>query len=196
MAEGDKTTSALNQRDLRLELDALEGRIADLKVQYEQYFSGILPLPPDKLHNEIKRTIRQLTSAPFRSSEINYRLRAIKGRYLSFDEYFQRVMKQREEGSYHRDVFKADLRERIQEEERFNKTDEGAAASGVRALFDTYKQALEKQTGKTHELDFKAFQQSLVKRAKELKEQHGVKKLTFKVVVKNGKVSVQAKSLD
>lgn len=196
MGADDINTKLANQRDLRQELDRLEERIADLKVQYEQYFTGIVALPPDKLHAEVKRTIRQLTAAPFRSSEVNYRLRTIKGRYLSFDEYFQRVMKQREEGVYHRDVFKANLREKISEEERFAQTEEGAAASGVKALFDTYRQALEKQTGKTQELDFKAFQSSLVKRAKELKEQHGVKRLTFKVVVKDGKVSVQAKALD
>lgn len=187
---------AQNQVDLRVELDRLDASLRDLKMQYEQYFSGILPLPPDKLHADIKKKLRTLLAAPFRSSEINYRLRTIKGKYHTFDGYFQRVLKQREDGVYHRDVFKANLREQVAQEEALAQTAQGAASKSMQALFDSYRQALEKQTGKAQRLDFKAFQDSLVKRAKDLKERHGIKKLTFKVVVKDGRVSVQAKSLD
>lgn len=188
--------AAQNQADLRLELDRLETALRELKMHYEQYFTGVLPLPPDKLHADIKRRLRALLAAPFRSSEINYRLKTLKGRYHTFDGYFQRVMKQREDGVYHRDVFKANLRDQIAAEEEQAKTAQGAAERNLRTLFDTYRQALERQTGKSHDLDFKAFQSSLVKRARDLKERHGIKKLTFKVVVKGGRVSVQAKSLD
>lgn len=188
--------SIQNQNDLRAELDHLENAVAELKVQYEQYFTGLSPLPPDKLHADVKRRLRALLSAPFRGSEVNYRLRSLKQRYHSFDTYFQRVMKQREEGVYHRDVFKANLRERIAQEEQFAQSAEGAAAKGMKELFESYRQALEKQSGRRPDVDFKAFKDSLMRRAKELKERHGVKKLTFRVVVKGGKVTVQAKAVD
>jgi|GEM_PF-1951385 len=182
-----------NQRDLRVELDRLEERLADLKQQYEQYFTGLEPLPPDKLHASVKQQIKQLLNAPFRSSEINYRLKTLKGRYQTFDGYFQRVMKQREDGTYRRDVFKADLRERAAKEEQFAQTAVGTADRNMHSLFDSYREALQKQSGKMPNLDFTEFRSSLVKRARELKEKHGIKKLTFKIVVKDGKVSVQAK---
>lgn len=189
-----RPTQLEDQRDLRGELDRLEQMLADLKVLYEQYFTGLAPLPPDKLHSEVKRLLRQMSAAPFRSSEINYRLRTLKHRYQTFDTYFQRVMKQREEGVYSRDVFKANLREQAALEAAYEQTAQGQASKGLKELFESYRSALEKVNGRSEELDFKAFQKSLVKRAKELRERHGIKKLTFKVVVKDGKVTVQAKA--
>jgi len=193
---GGENKSSTERSELRVELDQLESAIAELKVQYEQYFSGILALAPDKFHADVKRRLRNLLSAPFRSSEINFRLRTLKSRYQSFDTYFQRVMKQREEGTYARDVFKANLRDQIVQEEQSAHTAQGAASKSMRSLFDSYCEALENHTGRRHELDFKIFQKSLIKRARELREKHGIKKLTFKVVVKDGKVSVQAKARD
>ena len=189
----NSSSKSENQNDLRVELDKLEARLADLKQQYEQYFTGLVPLPPDKLHTLVKQQIKQLLNAPFRSSEINYRLKTLKGRYQTFDGYFQRVLKQREEGTYQRDVFKADLRDRAAKEEQYAQTAAGTADRNMHALFDSYREALQKQSGTVPNLDFKEFKSSLAKRARELKEKHGIKKLTFKIVVKNGKVSVQAK---
>ena len=193
---GSGNRGVQNQVDLRAELDRLEEAVTDLKMQYEQYFTGLVPLPPDKLHAEVKRRLRALLSAPFRGSEVNYRLRALKQRYQTFDSYFQRVLKQREDGVYHRDVFKANLREQIASEEQYGQTAEGAAAKGIKELFESYRRALETHAGKGSDLDFNAFKESLTRRAKELREKHGVKKLTFKVVVKDGRVTVQAKALD
>ena len=179
--------------DLRFELDQLEARISDLKVQFEQYFSGILQFPPDKLHTEVKRTIRRLLSAPFKNSEMTFRLRSLENRYSTYNTYFERVLRQREEGSYKRDVFKADIRERHAHEDRHAQTAQGAAERGMQSLYNSYKAALEKQTGMPQNVDFKAFQQSLLARAKDFKAKHAGKKVTFKVVVKEGKVSVQAR---
>lgn len=179
--------------DVRAELDQLEGSIADLKVQFEQYFSGLAPFPPDKLHTEVKRKIRQLLSAPFKNSEMSFRLRSLEHRYRTFNTYFERVLRQREEGSYKRDVFKADFRERHAQEDKHAQTAQGAAEKGMQSLFNSYKAALEKQAGMPQNVDFKAFQKSLVARAKDFKAKHAGKKVSFKVVVKDGKVTVQAR---
>jgi Arc/MetJ family transcription regulator len=185
---------AFEKMDLRAELDALERRLFELKIQYEQYFSGILPLAPDQIHQEVKRMMRKLLKAPFKNSAMNYRLRSLEGRYHTFNTYWQRVLKQREEGTYVRDVFKANLREKIAYEEERSQTAVGAAERGMQGLFNSYKNALEQSSGKKMKIDFETFQKSLIQRAKDFKDKHGAKKLTFKVVVKNGKVTVQAQA--
>lgn len=179
--------------NLRVELDQLEAMIADLKVQFEQYFSGLHPFPPDKLHADVKRTIRKLLAAPFKNSEMSFRLRTLEHRYRTFNTYFERVLRQREEGSYKRDVFKADIRERQLLEEKHAQTAQGAAEKGIQSIYNSYKAALEKQTGMPQNVDFKAFQKSLIARAKDFKAKHAGKKVAFAVVVKNGKVTVQAR---
>ncbi len=186
-------TARGEKQNLRAELDQLDARLATLKLLYEQYFTGLIPLAPEKQHAEVRTLINKLVNAPFKNSAINFRLKTLTGKYNSFNSYWLRVLKEREEGRYHKDVFKADMRLRNQAEDERAETTTGAAEKGITALFNAYKTALEKSSGRKQDLDFKSFQHSLLQRARDFKEQHGVSKLKFSVVVKDGKVVVQAK---
>lgn len=189
---GNKGARSADERmDVRAELDRLEAQLAELKIQYEQYFTGILALPPDKLHNLVKRQMRELLRAPFKNSAMNYRLRTLEGRYHTFHTYWQRVLRQREEGNYSKDVFKASMRERAALEEAKSETKVGAAERKMETLYNTYRNTLEKQTGKTHNIDYETFEQSLLQRADDFKRNNKGERLTFKVVVEDGKVSVR-----
>lgn len=193
-SEKKPSTNIEGKSNLRVELDRLEKMIADLKISYEQYFTGVLPLPPDKQHKALKRKIRELFGAPFKNSALSFRLKSLDQRYQTLNNYWQRVLKQREEGTYSRDVFKAALRERIANEEAEADSEKGAADQHMRDLFRTYQDAIERATGRSKEIKYQEFKKSLVKRAKEYREKHGAKKLTFKVVVKDGAVKVQARA--
>ncbi len=192
--QGREELDVAHASDLRADLDRLDSMISELKVLFEQYFLGIITLPPDKPHNEVKAYIRKLRKSPFKTAATSFRLRSVETRYNTLYTYWQRVLREREEGTYARDVFKANLRERNALADEKSTTSQGAAERNMGSLFDSYREALEKATGKKQAVDFEAFQKSLIKRAKELKERHGVTRLSFKVVVKDGKVSVQAKA--
>jgi len=187
------TERAFEKLDMRSELDQLEAALSDLKMQYEQYFSGIIQFAPEKAHQGIKATLRKLKKAPFKSSAMNYRLRSLEHRYQTFNNYWQRVLREKEEGTYSRDVFKANLREAAAQEELRAKTKQGKAERQMRDLFNSYKEALEKQTGKSSTVEFKQFQKHLIDSAKELKKRSGSKKVSFSVVVKGGTVKLKAK---
>lgn len=193
-SEKSAAERAFERLDLRAELDRLDQMLEELKVQYEQHFSGILPLAPDKLHNEVKRQRRLLLKAPFKNSEMKYRYKSLDHRYNTYRSYWERVNREREAGTYQRDVFKANLRERMALEEAQAQTAEGKAQGHLAGLFKSYQDALEKSAGRKINVDFDAFKKMVVQRAKEFKEKNGAKKLTFKVVIKEGKVSIQAKA--
>jgi len=198
MALGD-TGKPLEERaaakvELRAELGQLEAMIEELKIEFEQFFLGFTPHAPDRLHNEVKRKIRFLFNAPFKNSEIAYRLKMLEQRYRSYFTYWQRTNREREAGTYSRDVFKANLKDKRALEDARAETAKGKAKSSFQSLYNSYKSTLENQTGRKQEVDFDAFKKSLVKRAKEHQKKNGNKKVTFKVVVKEGKVSVQTKS--
>ncbi len=189
--EGEKKQNQL-RRQLDLELDRLEIRIEELRVQYEQYFVDIVPHPPDKLHNEIKKFIRHLLKAPFKNSASRFRLRTLIQRFQTYCTYWERVNKQREEGTYIKDVFKADLREQLQAQLAQETGEAGAALKGLRQLFSTYQDALRKNGNGKADVNFDSFKKSLMKQAKALKEKHGNQKLQYKVMVKDGKVVIRA----
>lgn len=186
---------AFYRADLRKELVQLEEMIAALKVDYEQFFLGITPFRPDRLYMDVKRKIREIRKAPFKQSWVTYKLRTLEGRFHTFNDYWERCNRQREEGVYHRDVFKANLREKNALEDAATATEQGKASQQMTALFDTYRRAIEKQSGKKQDIDFTAFQKALKKQAKAHREKFGDKKLGFKVVVKDGKVSIKAKAV-
>ena len=123
---------------------------------------------------------------------MTYKLKMLVSRYHTLNTYWQRVLKAREDGTYCKDVFKANLRERRALEEAYAQTAQGAAERGMQQLFQSYREALEKQTGAVQRLNFEAFSKSLVERAKEFKARHQCKKVAFKVVVKEGKVTILA----
>lgn len=167
-------------------------KIGELRVLYEQYFVDILPHTPDKLRAEVVRLIRQLLRAPFRNSATRFRLRMLVHRYQTYATYWERVMKQKEDGTYSRDVFKAELRERLQEIEKMAQTASGIADRGLKQLFDTYETALRKSGADAKSINFDNFKKNLLKQAKQLKDKTGAKKLSYRVIVKDGRVIVKA----
>ena len=119
-----------NRRQLDLELDRLENKISELRVLYEQYFVEILPLSPDKQQKEIVALIRKLLHAPFKNSQTRFRLRVLVQRYQTYATYWERVQKQKEEGTYSRDLFKAEMREKMLEEAKLEHSAGRAADRG------------------------------------------------------------------
>lgn len=181
-----------NKRKLDQQLDVLEAKINELRILYEQYFVDILPQPPDKLRKEVVLLIRQLLKAPFKNSAVRFRLRMIITRFQTYNTYWERVNKQREEGTYCRDLFKAEMREKAAEDAKLEGSRRSAAEKGLRQLYSSYETALKKSGASTDHVNFEAFKKSLMRKAKELKKQHGVDKLHYKVVMKNGKVTIKA----
>jgi hypothetical protein len=179
--------------DLPTQLNNLENGLEDLRLRYEQFFSGIVPLAPDGLHSELKSQLRALKKAPFRSSAINFRLKAIESKYQSYQSYWKRVLREKEEGTYAKDVFKANLRERLALEDARASTSAGIAEKGMQQLFQAYVGALEKQKGAKVDISFEAFKKSLMARAKTFKEKSGATSLSFSIVLKSGQVTIQAK---
>ncbi len=177
-------------------MNRLEAMIERLKVQYEQYFVDIIPRPPEELEKDVRRFIKELLAAPFKNSADRFRLRTLVQRFQTYHTYWERVSKQREEGTYVKDLFKAEMREKMGEDALRQASSGGAAEKGMQQLFDSYQTALRKAGNKTENLDYNAFRKSLMSKAKELKTKHGVKKVKYKITMKNGKVSVKASSKD
>jgi hypothetical protein len=179
--------------NLRFELAKFDSMIGELKTQFEQYFVGLTPHPPDKLLRDTYRLLRQLRKAPFKTAELSHRLLTLEHRLKTYHTHWQRVMREKENGTYFRDVFKANLRERRVAEDVYSRSEKGKSDRQMQQLFQCYKGALEKVSGKNADIDYQAFQRNLLQRAKDFREQHTDKKLSFRVVVKKGQVLLQAR---
>lgn len=176
------------------ELMELEAQIEELRVQYEQYFSAFIPRMPESLHRLVRRKIVTIRKLPFKNTEHVFKLRTIENRYQIYNTYWMRVLREKEAGTYFKDIFKAELKDALQKEEAYKKTSDGKRDEQLKHLFNSYEDALKKATGKSKKLNFNAFKNELLTKAQNLKEKFPDKKVKFAIVVKNGSVQVQAKA--
>lgn len=191
-----KLESEQPKRQLNVEMDRLEIKIKELSILYEQHFLDLLPFQPEKEHKAVKVFIRDLMKAPFHNSQTRFRLRQVVQRYQTYNTYWTRVLKQKEDGTYSRDKFKAEVREKASLDEKLKDSKKSLAENGIQQLFNSYEDALKRTGIKTGGMDFEDFKKKLVKRAKDLKKKHGSKKIHYKVVVKNGKAVIKATARD
>ncbi len=191
-----KNENGQPKRQLNVEMDRLEIKIKELSILYEQHFLELLPFAPEKEHKDLKGFIRQLMSAPFHNSQTRFRLRQIIQRYQTYNTYWTRVLKQKEDGTYSKDKFKAEVREKANLDEQLKDSKKSLAENGIQQLFNSYEKALKRTGANTSGMDFDDFKKKLVRRAKEMKKKHGSKKSHYKVVVKNGKAVIKASTRD
>lgn len=192
MAVTSERDEQTQKRNVDLKLDVFENMIERLRIAYEQHFVGVIPLPPIDQQKELERFRRQLLNEPFKNSASIYRLKMLLYRYQTYATYWERVNKQKENGSYRKDKVKAQISHSFREEDKRKKTKVGKAEEGIKQLFRIYKDAVEKTTGQASTLDFNSFKSSLMTKTKAVKQQTGASKLSYKIEVKDGKVSLKA----
>lgn len=111
---------ALNQGEIETLLNELETKMNRLRTVYEQYFMGIERTPPTTLRKEVFRIVQRMENVYIRNTAQKFRLRSLVQRFNSYKSYWGRVERQIEEGTYQRDINRANrrqMRQRPQAEE-------------------------------------------------------------------------------
>ncbi len=86
---------------------ALEEELEEIKVKYEMYFIGAERMEPSRRRDDLKRNIARLKNAFTRNAGIRFRIQALHARYLSYERLWLRSSREKEQGTYRRDVLKA-----------------------------------------------------------------------------------------
>lgn len=95
--------------ELEAEASRLEDELEELKARYDQYFLGIERREPVRQREELRKKVLRVKEAFTRNTGLKFRLQTLHARYLSYERLWLRSAKEKEEGTYRRDVFKARL---------------------------------------------------------------------------------------
>jgi hypothetical protein len=87
-------------------LDELDQSLDRLKVLYEQYFLGIQKQPPQFVHTEVERKLRELAQLQIRNTALRYRFVTLQQKFGSYNTYWRRTLREIEAGRYHRSLSK------------------------------------------------------------------------------------------
>ncbi len=110
-AKGKTEDSQPSDAEIAKEVDQLEKDINELKATYELYFMGVEKVEPVPQRDLIKSTLRRWQERKPRNTRLKFRIQQLKARVVSLENYWQRTLRQREDGTYHRDITKARRRE-------------------------------------------------------------------------------------
>jgi hypothetical protein len=107
----DALGKARREKDeLEAECRKLEEELEELKARYEQYFLGVERKEPVRRREELRKRVLRIKEAFTRNTGLRFRLQSLHARYLSYERMWLRSAREKEEGTYRRDLFKARLR--------------------------------------------------------------------------------------
>ena len=88
---------------------ALEAEVEELKVKYEMYFLGVERNEPNRTRDDLKKKVLRLKERFTRNAGVRFRVQSLHARFISYERLWMRSAREKEEGTYRRDLFKARL---------------------------------------------------------------------------------------
>lgn len=170
-------------------LDQLSRDVQQLRIDFERFFSGALPLPPEELRNRVQVQIRHLRNSTLVAAADNFRLGDLEARFNTYNELFNRRLRDREEGRHPglRQVpppapRRFDLAQGIVFGDRID-------PEGAEALY----QGLAAAPGDAPRFDLDSFQTYLARQVAAIREKTGCDEVQFRLASEDGKMKLKAR---
>ena len=186
----EEETSADFERDL----DALAAGIQQLRIAYQRYFAGDLPLPPEELRRQIDDQMRRLRGLNMRRPVDRFRFGSLEAQLSSYGEMYQRRLRAVEEGKLApRRTAEAprqpDTPARLDVESGVA-VGERPSPEAVLALFEGLRSRNPATT-----MDLDTFGSYLARQVSQIQDKTGCSTVQFRLVEEEGKVKLKAKPL-
>jgi hypothetical protein len=94
--------------ELDAALEELENRLERLRALYDQYFLGIEKIEPSIARKDVDRRVWLLRQQQIRNTARRFRLQTLVMRYNTFQQYWQRICRDIENGTYTRHMLRAE----------------------------------------------------------------------------------------
>ncbi|HLV65689.1 MAG TPA: MXAN_5187 C-terminal domain-containing protein [Polyangiaceae bacterium] len=98
----------MESHEVDLAIEELEVRLERLRALYEQYFLGIEKIEPLVARKDVDRRLHALRREKIRNTAKRFKLQTIIQRYNTFQQYWQRICREIENGTYKRHLLRAE----------------------------------------------------------------------------------------
>jgi hypothetical protein len=193
LASDSAGTQQLPQEKLAEEIDELDESMSQLQVLYEKFFLGIDRRPPEQERKKVSTRMRALRTTMVKNTALKFRIQTLFAKLISFERMWDRTLREMEEGTYKRDVFKAKLRQgkEAQRPAATPKTPD-IPDDKLRRLYDTYLVARQRCGEPTDGISYESVASRIRSQVPQLLEKHKAKNIEFKVVIKGGRAVLKA----
>ena len=197
-------------------IEKLEQAIRLLKVQYDQYFAGVLNLPPYELRGEVERLIRQYNNTAIEQSSLRFYFNSLVTRFNTFSELWAKCLRLREEGravpGYPAvQTRQAPVRSSLgqiaaRQAGRNGNGDQPSPlqtvvggpdwdADSLRPLYHKYLEALREHGKNSEDVSFANFSRQIVRKADAVKNRSSCDAVRLRLTIEEGRVLFKARPL-
>jgi len=85
----------------------VEEDLEALRARYDLYFIGVERREPSRERDEMKRRVARLKSEFTRNTGLRFRIETLHARYLAYERMWLRSAREKEAGTYRRDIIRA-----------------------------------------------------------------------------------------
>jgi len=96
------------RRNLGNELDELQQQMKGLEIGYERYFAGVDKREPLRDRTALARRLRYYSNRRIVWTDLKFRYQGLLSRFMSYCQYWDRILRLMDEGKYHRHIAKID----------------------------------------------------------------------------------------
>jgi len=179
---------------IEADISKLESGIRQLKIKYDMFFAGAIPLQPVELRDEIERLIRRNSTEPIQRYAHRFHFNSLVSRFNSLSELWGKTIRSREEGerpipavAHLRDNRKADPNS-------CTITDPERDVVELRKLHVRYLAERCRAEGKTPNISFEKFVKGISGQASRLRKKTECEKIELRIIVQKDKVHLKARA--
>lgn len=190
------------------ELDKLEEDIRRLKNKYDQFFTGIIKVPPSFERHQVESYVHEISKQKMRDNTRRFRFNTILSRFNQYREMWGRKMREREEGPLDFRRRQAAMAAppppppppnpaaRVTSEgaDPYVKMTPGGNGEEIRRLYDEIEREHTK-LGKPPNLTLEQLTKMIQQQSDLVRAKYKVKTVAFRVETVDGKVKLKAKPL-
>ncbi|MES1243704.1 MAG: MXAN_5187 C-terminal domain-containing protein [Acidobacteriota bacterium] len=170
-------------------LDQLARDIRQLQIDFERFFNGGLPLPPEELRTRVQTQLRNLRNLNMPSAVESFRLNDLEARYNSYNELFNRRLRDVEEGR--RGPHKVFA---FVERSRFDPRGGIVFGSDIDPeAAEALYHGLSAGAGDGPRFDLDSFQTYLRRQTEAIRQKTGCSEVQFRVTEEEGKLKLKAR---
>jgi hypothetical protein len=170
-------------------LDLLNREIQQLRIDFERFFNGALPFPPDELRTRVQNQLRHLRSQKGASAVDAFRLGDLEARFNSYNELFNRRVRDQEEGRQPAARPVPPPAPRRYDPAQGIVVGDRVDPDAAEALY----QGLVTAPGEAPRFDLDSFQTYLARQVTAIREKTGCTQVQFRLATEDGKVKLKAR---
>jgi hypothetical protein len=175
--------------EIQASIERLDQDIRQLKIDFERFFNGSLPIPPEESREEVKRQIRRLRSKHIHALVDRFRVSTLEARFNTLNELFNRRLRDYEEGSSMPGARPASPTPPSYDPYEGIVVGEAPPPEAIQAL---YRELYNDDTP-TAQSNFRKFHTYLLGQMNVIRERSGCDEVKFRVATEDGAVKLKAK---